>query len=178
MRKGIARGRPWLLGRGGILVAGLAVLGAGPFFARPFILEIMLKDRVSRATSVTIVYLRDGFAWEQGKSKQDLASVTVISSPEVTEIVNSLRGPLLSGTSRGYDPSKDKCFEGFKEHRGFWPRVVFVTPDRKRVTIYLPYGDCGVWPDGLPWGWGGGWPLRYAAEKIIQQAHPDHHPAL
>jgi len=77
-----------------------------------------------------------------------MINVRITNPAQVTDIVQSLDARL-----RQYNALEDKCFEGFEHYKAFWPKVMLETPKGQPVTIFLPEGDCGVLPEGLPWGW-------------------------
>ena len=108
--------------------------------------EAELKSRIRNATSVTIFYLPHGSPWDP--RGEELRSEPFFDPEKVASLVAGLSKDL-----RRYDAGDDKCFEGIEHCREYWSRAVFTDTQGQKATIYLPMGDCGVWPEGLPWGW-------------------------
>lgn len=135
-----------------LLLGALVVIALGVFCAPSLWLHLVTEPRMRRtiaeADRMTIRVPSVGTDWDRAKMKE----IVVTDPAQLAALKRDLLGHSGHG---GGPPRQDKCFEGWERRSPYdaWPHIIFTAPGRRPVKVWLPLGDCQVWPEGLPWGW-------------------------
>ncbi|MFH0801931.1 MAG: formylglycine-generating enzyme family protein [bacterium] len=97
--------------------------------------ERQVVENIKAARLITII--------EAGRKR-------TIADPVVIKYLVSI---ILKDRERGGPRVFCKCFEGWEYDKRNWPRVEFETPGGAREILWMPKGDCQIWPARLPVGW-------------------------